>query len=232
MMGAQNTDVDAPNYDPAAQNNETVHQVTLTKDYYMAEKEVTQALWKAVMGEDQTPTSNYLKMWSVYNGKGDRPAYFFSWDESQAFIQKLNQLTGQTFRLPTEAEWEYAARGGNKSRGSIYSGSHTLDSVAWYEESVYSKGDPQFGCQSVATTQAANELGLYDMSGNVFEWCYDWYANFDSADVIDPKGPETGTVRVFRGGSWYYDESYNRVSSRFGNAPDNGHGSLGLRLAM
>ena len=158
-------------------NNETpVHTVTLTKSYYMGETEVTQGLWYAVMG--QKPTSDG-SAWTSSYGLGDNyPAYNISYEDCEKFIAKLNQMTGQNFRFPTEAEWEFAAKGGNKSKGYTYAGSNTVGDVAWYTVNSYDKGSSSsdYGTH-VVKTKAANELGLYDMSGNVWEWCYDWYGS-------------------------------------------------------
>ena len=138
-----------------------VHSVTISKDYYMGETEVTQALWEAVMG--YSPTSDGYS-WSSKDGLGDNyPAYYISYEDVQSFITELNSLTGENFRMPTEAEWEFAARGGNKSKGYKYSGSNTIGDVAWYSKNTRSK-------TNAVKTKAANELGIYDMSGNVHEW--------------------------------------------------------------
>ena len=145
-------------------NEQPVHQVTLTKDYYMGETEVTQALWYAVMG--QKPTSDGSQWTSTYGLGDSNPAYYVSWNDCQAFITKLNALTGATFRLPTEAEWEFAAKGGNKRQGYNYAGSDAIDDVAWYS-------DNSSNMTHEVATKAPNELGLYDMSGNVWEWCQD-----------------------------------------------------------
>ena len=171
------------------------HQVTLS-DYYIGETEVTQELWKAVMGSNP----------SNFSGT-NLPVEKVSWDDCQIFITKLNQLTGKNFRLPTEAEWEYAARGGQKSRGYKYAGSNTLSDVAWYLDNSGSKTHP-------VKQKQANELGLYDMSGNVWEWCQDWYDNYGSAAQTNPTGSSSGFYRVNRGGSCYSIASRCRVASR------------------
>ena len=210
-----------------------VHSVTLTKDCYMGETEVTQALWYAVMG--QKPTSDG-KQWSSTCGLGDNnPAYYISWDDCQEFITKLNQLTGQAFRMPTEAEWEYAARGGKRSNGYIYAGSNTIDDVAWYWDNIPSKseGTSGYGTQPVQT-KAANELGLYDMTGNVWEWCQDRYGSsyYNSSPSTDPTGPDLGSDRVHRGGGWNSLANSCYVSFRINFTPDYRYPSLGLRLAL
>ncbi|WP_308589737.1 SUMF1/EgtB/PvdO family nonheme iron enzyme [uncultured Prevotella sp.] len=190
------------------------HQVTLTNDYYIGKNEVTQALWQAVMGNN--PSSF----------KGDNlPVEKVSWNDCQEFISKLNRITGKTFRLPTEAEWEYAARGGNKSRGYQYSGSNNLSDVAWYYDNSGSK------THSVGTKQA-NELGIYDMSGNVWEWCQDWKGFYSSFSQVNPTGADSGSGRVYRGGSWSYFARLCRSSCRNSYSPDGRYSSLGLRLVL
>lgn len=189
------------------------HSVTLS-DYMIGETEVTQELWRAVMGSNP----------SYFSGT-DLPVEKVSWNDCQTFITKLNQLTGKKFRLPTEAEWEYAARGGNKSRGYKYAGSNTLSDVAWYSNNSSSKTHP-------VKQKQANELGLYDMSGNVWEWCQDWFGTYSSSAQTNPTGPASGSYRVYRGGSWYGSARYCRVSHRGSNTPTDYYSNLGLRLAL
>ena len=197
------------------------HQVTLSS-YYIGETEVTQELWQAVMGSNPSDFSGSRK-----------PVENVSWDDCQEFIRKLNSLTGQNFRLPTEAEWEFAARGGNQSRGNKYAGSNTIDNVAWYYKNSYAKGSSSsdYGTHNVATKQS-NELGLYDMSGNVLEWCQDWYGNYSSSSQTNPMGPSSGSYRVGRGGSWILNARSCRVSLRIDYSPGNRNSYLGLRLAL
>ena len=191
-----------------------VHQVTLTNDYYIGKYEVTQALWQAVMGNNPS------------NFKGDNlPVEYISWDDCQEFISKLSSITGKTFRLPTEAEWEYAARGGKKSRGYQYSGSNNLSDVAWYSDNSGSK------THAVGTKQG-NELGIYDMSGNVWEWCQDWKGTYSSSSQVNPTGANSGSVRVLRGGCWNYSARYCRSSFRGRYTPGIRYGNLGLRLVL
>lgn len=200
-------------------NEKPVHNVTLG-NYCIGETEVTQALWQAVMGSNP----------SYFTGS-DNPVENVSYDDCITFINKLNTLlsgqlpNGRKFRLPTEAEWEYAARGGNRSRGYRYSGSDNLDSVAWYKDNSGNK------THQVKQKQA-NELGLYDMSGNVWEWCNDWYDRYSSSSQTNPKGPSSGYYRVFRGGSWYYIAQYCRVAFRYDSTPDYRDSLGGLRLAL
>lgn len=188
------------------------HKVTLS-DYYIGQTEVTQALWEAVMGGN--PSRRI----------GDNlPVEQVSWNDCQVFIQKLNQLTGKQFRLPTEAEWEYAARGGRKSRGYKYAGGNNIGSVAWYDDNSGNEMHP------VATKQA-NELGIYDMSGNVWEWCSDWYGDYTSSSQSDPQGPSSGSDRVGRGGGYFSRVRFCRVSSRNYITPGDRDNDFGLRLS-
>lgn len=199
--------------DEADSDEKPVHSVTLSS-YYIGKTEVTQALWQAVMGSNPS------------NFKGaDLPVECVSWNDCQEFIKKLNRLTGRNFRLPTEAEWEFACRGGNNSRGYKYSGSNDIDNVAWYWDNSGEKTHP-------VGTKAPNELGIYDMSGNVYEWCNDWYGNYTSYSQTNPTGPHGGSYRVGRGGSWFFSARYCRSSFRFGDGPAYRYGGLGLRLAL
>ena len=190
------------------------HTVTLS-DYYIGETEVTQELWTAVMGSNP----------SYFRGNMQRPVEQVSWDDCQTFIQKLNALTGANFRLPTEAEWEFAARGGRNSRGYQYSGSSNLGDVAWYRDNSSDTTHP-------VKTKSPNELGIYDMSGNVWEWCQDWYGDYSSSSQTNPTGPSTGSDRVFRGGSWNSLARRCRSALRNGLTPSNGISFLGLRLVL
>lgn len=209
-----------------------VHSVTISKDYYIGETEVTQGLWSAVMG--LKPTTDVDKQWKSQYGLGDNyPAYYISWNDCQEFITKLNEFTGQTFRMPTEAEWEFAARGGNMSQGYTYSGSNTIDEVAWYDVICYNKGEesPDYGTHPVATKKA-NELGLYDMSGNVWECCNDWYDDYGNTAVTDPAGATSGSSRVIRGGSWSFFAAGCRTAYRNLISPTLRDSYLGVRLAL
>ena len=190
------------------------HRVTLTNDYYIGKYEVTQALWKAVMGNNP---SEY---------KGDNlPVEKVSWNDCQEFLSKLNRITGKTFRLPTEAEWEYAARGGNKSRGYQFSGSSNLSDVAWYDD------NSGYVTHAVGSKQS-NELGIYDMTGNVWEWCQDWYGKYSSSSQINPTGANSGSDRVIRGGSWNNTAWFCRSSCRLNYTPGFRNDCLGLRLVL
>ena len=200
--------------DDASFHEKPAHQVTLS-DYRIGETQVTQKLWQAVMGNNP----------SCFIGNLQRPVENVSWNECQEFIKKLNQLTHKKFRLPTEAEWEYAARGGNKSRGYKYAGSNTLDDVAWYDGNSGGTTHP-------VKQKQANELGLYDMSGNVLEWCQDWYGDYLSSPQTNPAGPSDGDFRVLHGGSWHSLTWYCRVSSRLNFTPTNRCSNLGFRLVL
>jgi len=228
MMGATSEMKDP--YD----NERPVHQVTLTNDYYIGKYEVTQALWQAVMGNNPSHfqrnslSAKTDSLWQALMGckfyVKNYPVETVSWNDCQEFISKLNSLTGRKFRLPTEAEWEYAARGGKKSKGYQYSGSSKVYDVAWYNT---------YEIHPVGLKQA-NELGIYDMTGNVSEWCQDWYGPYSSSSQTNPTGASSGSQRVYRGGS-RYDKARNcRLSCRFGSSQDNSYRSdiLGFRLAL
>ena len=209
QMGSPESDTEA--YD----DEKPQHEVTLS-NYYIGETEVTQELWETVMG------SNPSKL------KGPKlPVEKVSWDDCQAFIGKLNAQTGKTFRLPTEAEWEYAARGGKKSKGYTYSGSNAIGDVAWHL-------DNSGNTTHEVGTKQANELGIYDMSGNVWEWCQDWYGEtyYKNSSTTDPQGPASGTSRVLRGGSRYDFAQCCRVAYRSNYYPDHRNSYRGLRLVL
>jgi len=204
MMGA------TPEMTDQYDDENPVHQVTLTHDYYIGKYEVTQKLWKAVMGS--TPSRFY----------GDNlPVESVSWDDCQKFIRNLNIITGRRFRLPTEAEWEYAARGGRKSRGTQYSGGSDIHDVAWYKSNSDSR--PHY-----VGTKQPNELGIYDMAGNVWEWCQDRNDRYTSSSQTDPRE----WFRVFRGGSWFRDEVHCRSSFRISTTPEFRCHELGFRLVL
>lgn len=186
-----------------------IHKVTLTKDYYIGETEVTQDLWSAVMGD------------AVTSGKEQYPMGDISWNDCVEFTNQLNRLVeGVIFRLPTEAEWEFAAKGGNNSEGYDYSGSSDPDRVAWYGSTSHP-----------VKQKMANEIGLYDMSGNVQEWCSDYYAVYSESDAVDPTGPASGSSRVIRGGSYYYGASFTTCTSRNYQSPSGSDDYYGFRLA-
>jgi formylglycine-generating enzyme required for sulfatase activity len=189
-----------------------VRNVTLG-DFHIGKYPVTQAQWEAVMGNNP----------SHFKG-GSLPVENVSWNDVQQFISKLNSMTGRRYRLPTEAEWEFAARGGRNSRGFIYSGSNNLDEVAWHGGNSGSRTHP-------VGTKRANELGIHDMTGNVWEWVSDWFGTYPSTDQTNPQGPSSGSGRVIRGGCWSRDAGGCRVSSRHDRTPGIRYNLVGFRLA-
>ena len=198
------------------------HEVTLSS-FYICKYEVTEALWTAVMGSNP----------SDHKSGDNYPVEQVNWYDCQDFVEKLSELTGRHFRLPTEAEWEYAARGGQRSRGYRYSGSYNLDEIGWHVGNTH-RNKKEVG------TKKPNELGLYDMTGNVSEWCQgkldiEYYHHSPS---INPQGPDRSTYkdnRCFRGGSFCDDEKYDELkvyTRNTGMPPEEKYGHLGLRLAM
>ena len=187
-----------------------VHNVTLDS-YYIGETEITQAQWRAIMGYNP----------SEYTGDY-RPVECVSWEGVQKFCKKLSELTGKRYVLPTEAQWEYAARGGNKSKGYKYSGSDNVDDVAVYDTSSHSN----------VKSKKPNELGIYDMSGNVWEWCSDWYDSsyYSLSPQANPQGPTSGSARVLRGASWDFNSSYFRVAIRGAGNPSGCNCYNGFRV--
>ena len=189
------------------------HEVLLSS-YYIGKYQVTQRLWREVMGNNPSFFMN-----------DNNPVENVSWNDIQKFLAKLNAKTGKNYRLPTEAEWEYAARGGNQSKGYKYSGSNNIDEVAWYSGNASSTTHP-------VGQKSPNKLGIYDMSGNVWEWCSDWYGRYDSSAQTNPQGSYSGGRRVARGGSCFSGAQICRVSYRNRDYPDSSNSYLGFRLAM
>ena len=191
-----------------------VHSVTLTS-YSIGKYEVTQIQWKSLMGNNP----------SKFSGCDNCPVENVSWKDVQRFISNLNSQTKKNYRLPTEAEWEYAAKGGDKSKEFTYSGSNDLNSVAWNSDNsgiqTYEVGSKQ-----------ANELSIFDMSGNVWEWCSDWYGNYHSYSETNPNGPKLGELRVLRGGSWHYYSNFCRPESRSGFGEGSKDDDVGFRLVL
>lgn len=201
-------------YDRAA--FERVHKVTITNDYFIGETEVTQALYEAVMGRNPSGFAN----------GGLLPVETVSYYDAMEFCRRLSELTGRTFTLPTEAQWEYAARGGHKASAeqTVFAGSATLDEVGWYMDNADAT------THEVATLKP-NALGIYDMTGNVWEWCRDWWSeDFGSDPLADPEGPSDGMKHVDRGGSWNKVPSHCRLSFRYGLNPDYKANNLGFRV--
>ena len=212
-----------PNFDSEANLDEQpVHNVAIST-YYLGETVVTQALWKAVMGTEPA----YKDGWTNEYGKGDLfPTYRVSFDDiMNGFLPKLNKIFGKTFRLPTEAEWEYAARGGKDGTGFRFAGGGNIEKVAW-------AWDNNTRRTHEVKTKLPNELGLYDMSGNVCEWCLDWYGNYSNSSQTNPQGPSSGSEHVIRGGSWTNIANECRVSYRGKSVPEFRGNYIGFRLAL
>ncbi len=219
LMGAPDDDMDAADYEKPQ------HKVTLDS-YYIAEFEVTQSQWKKIMGttvyqqRDKKDSSNSIR------GVGDNyPMYYVSYEEARRFCQELSLLTGRTYLLPTEAQWEFAAKGGNKGKNSDnkYSGSYSVDAVAWYDNNSNSSTHP-------VGQKRANQLGIYDMSGNVWEWCSDWFGSYSSGSQTNPTGPSSGQYRVLRGGGWLNSAWECRVSNRDLNSASYRDDLFGFRV--
>jgi formylglycine-generating enzyme required for sulfatase activity len=195
-------------------NEKPAHNVTVG-DFYIGKYEVTQKQWFQVMGSNPS--------------EGDEgealPVNNVSWNDVNDFLTRLNAMSGRNYRLPAEAEWEFASRGRVKGKGYIFAGSNNPDDVAWF-------GDNSGGKARPVGTKGPNELGIYDMSGNVWEWVSDRYGDYSSFDVSDPKWPTSGSSRVIRGGSWIHDAEDCRVSVRINSDPDIRNGFLGFRLAL
>ncbi len=196
-----------------ASDEKNTHSVNLT-GYYIGMTEVTQGQWQKVMGTSIEQQRNKANPgWSFYGTGSDYPMYYVSWEEAMAFCEELSRQTGKKYTLPTEAQWEYAARGGNKNDGTKYSGSYSIDAVAWY------KGNSGASTHIVGLKRP-NGLGIYDMSGNVWEWCKDWYADsYIEYQTDNPIGPSSGAYRVFRGGGWDFNATYCRVADRSYGTP-------------
>ena len=207
-------------------NDESPNRHTTVNSFYIGMLEVTQSQWEKVMG-----TSVYQQRdkanpsWPMRGTGADYPMYYVSWEEAKEFCARLSRQTGKTYRLPTEAEWEYAARGGNRSEGTKYSGGWSVDDVAWYDGNSNSS-------THVCGTKRANALGVYDMSGNVYEWCEDWYGPYLSYDTNNPRGASSGQARVLRGGSWINYASDCRVAFRDGGTPDARSYGIGFRVVL
>ena len=205
MMGSPKSEV-------GGWDKETQHEVTLTKPFYMGKYEVTQEQWEAVMGNNPSRKTKVAKL----------PVTDVSWEDCQKFIKKLNENTDGGYRLPTEAEWEYACRAGTKTEYSF--GANITPQDANYDDS-------KIGKPVAVGSYRPNAFGLYDMHGNVWEWCEDWYEEYPEGAVTDPEGPEKGYFRVLRGGSFAYGASVARSSLRIGDAPSDRDITGGFRLA-
>lgn len=217
MMGTEESEIESLNqlHQTSGFNIERQYKVTITRDYYIGKYQVTQEQWKVVMGNNP----------SRFKGD-DLPVENVSWYDAQDFIKKLNELTGKKFSLPTEAEWEFAARGGNRSRGYLYSGSNNIHRVGWYSENSNKR-------THTVGSKRPNELKIYDMSGNVWEWCADWFGDYPSGHVTDPTGVSYGEERVLRGGGWTsYCGASCRVANRSRTNPSVRSFNHGFRLVL
>lgn len=216
-MGAQNSDPQSDNYDTEARDNENpIHEVTLS-NYFIGKFEITQQEWRTIMGDELD--------WPEQYGRGDDfPAYNVSRTDALRFVERLSAMTRLPFRLPTEAQWEYAARGRNRSLHLRYSGSNDVDEVAWHKENANGSLHPVGG-------KLPNELGLHDMSGSLWEWCLDTYGPYPSTPQTDPLA-DSGSPFVLRGGAWTYFPTYCRVTCRDSFSGDDASVSVGFRVAM
>ena len=205
----------AEQLDEALLNEYPAHEVTLTNNYYICQTEVTRELWNAVLGNESSETP----------GNSQNPVVNVSLFDCATFVDKLSAITGRIFRMPTEAEWEFAARGGKLAAGNRYSGAMNADDVAWYCEN-------SGGLIHPVAHKRPNELGIYDMSGNVAEWCLDWYVHYDSEPQVNPIGPESGQTSVYRGGGCNSASTMCRVSARDGLDPYARANDLGFRVVM
>ena len=204
-------------------SEKSVHRVTVD-GFYIGMLEVTQSQWEKVMGTNIYQQKSKAKGEKIYGVGPDYPMYYVSWEEATEFCRLLSNKTGRTYTLPTEAQWEYAARGGEKNEGTKYAGSNMFDEVAWY---MFNSGGSTHPCG----TKRPNALGIYDMSGNVWEWCKDWYSSsYTCSDTNNPTGPSSGSSRVLRGGGWNYPFSYCRVTARNSYSPTFGYYSYGFRV--
>lgn len=204
-------------------DEQNVRRVTVD-GFYIGMLEVTQSQWEKVVGTSIYQQKSKADASSTYGVGPDYPMYYVSWDEAMEFCRLLSNKTGRTYTLPTEAQWEYAARGGNKNEGAKYAGSNMIDAVAWYDSNSANTAH-------IVGSKRANALGIYDMSGNVWEWCKDWYANsYVSYDTNNPVGPSSGSYRVFRGGSWFNYASGCSVANRSYYSPGNCCNNLGFRV--
>lgn len=209
-----------------ADSDEQVIRRVKLDSYYIGECEVTQAQWAKIMGTSIYQQASKAGQSSTYGVGPDNPMYYVSWEEAMAFCRELSRMTGRTYCLPTEAQWEYAARGGKKADGSKYSGSWSIDAVAWYD------GNSGSSTHQVKYKRP-NGLGIYDMSGNVWEWCADWYSNtYNVNETTNPVGPSSGSGRVLRGGSWGTYAKNCRVANRNNNTPGSRNNNNGFRVVV
>jgi formylglycine-generating enzyme required for sulfatase activity len=220
MMGS-------PKSEEGRQKDETQHEVTISKDYYLGVTEVTQGQYQKVMGKNPS----YFKKRIIRESDSSMyPVEAVSWEDAVEFCKKLSELpeekkAGRVYRLPTEAEWEYACRSGSKSAYSFGESSKSLGDYAWFDGNSNGQTHP-------AGENKANAWSLYDMHGNVWEWCSDWYGDYPNGAVSDPVGPPGGSLRVFRGSGWFIEAARCRSALRYGSAPDNRFNFIGFRVAL
>ena len=211
----------SPSSETCHNSDETQHSVTLTKGFWMLETEVTQAMWESVMGTTVRQQRDKADPdWSLYGEGAEYPIYYVNWEESRTFCEQLSSKLGVQVSLPTEAQWEYACRAGTTG---VYAGD--LDAMAWHWENSGGQTRP-------VRQKQPNKWNLYDMHGNVWEWCSDWYGPYVESPASDPIGPNSGSARVFRGGSWYRLAEYCRSAYRFYYEPGSRHFNLGFRIVL
>jgi formylglycine-generating enzyme required for sulfatase activity len=223
LMSAGTFTMGSPATEKGRDDDETQHQVTLSKPFYMGRTEVTQGQWKKVMGTEPWKGEDYVQ-------EGDDcPAVYISWDDAVAFCKKLSEKEGKPYLLPTEAEWEYARRGGTKMAFSFGDDEADLEKYAWFDGNAGAVNEHY--AHRVAQ-KLPNRFGLHDMHGNVWEWCSDRIGDYPSTPLTDPHGPDSGSFRVLRGGSWDYVPGVVRCAYRSGVTPGDRFYSLGFRLVL
>jgi formylglycine-generating enzyme required for sulfatase activity len=216
----------SPESEKGRKENETQHEVTISKDYYLGVYEVTQAQYEKVMGKNPS----YFQGAIVGNEKANLPVENVAWDDAVEFCKKLSELpvekkAGRVYRLPTEAEWEYACRAGGKTAYSFDDEPGLLYEYGWFDRNS-SKRTHTVGLRE------SNAWGVYDMHGNVWEWCSDWHGDYPEGAITDPAGPKNGSNRVFRGGCWYYGAAFCRSALRSGSDPSYSNDRNGFRVAL
>ncbi|MFN9717672.1 MAG: SUMF1/EgtB/PvdO family nonheme iron enzyme [Planctomycetota bacterium] len=216
----------SPDTEKDREDVETQHQITLSKSFYMGRTEVTRGQWKKVMGTEPWKGRDYVQEGDDY------PAVYVSWNDAVAFCKKLSDMEGKTYRLPTEAEWEYACRGGTKTAFSFGDDEAKLSDYAWWG-GILARGSVQDEKYAHRVAQKLpNPFGLHDMHGNVWEWCSDWFGNYPSTPLRDPQGPDSGSFRVLRGGSWLNEPNLVRCADRYDDTPGRRDSSYGFRLVL
>jgi formylglycine-generating enzyme required for sulfatase activity len=216
----------SPESEVGRYGDETQHEVTIRQDYYLGVTEVTQGQYEQVMGKNPS----YFQVGELKRDSANHPVERVSWNDAVEFCKKLSELpeekaAGRVYRLPTEAEWEYACRAGSKSAYSFGDDPKSLDDYAWFDENSNEQTHP-------VGEKKANAWGLYDMHGNVWEWCSDWYGEYPLGAVSDPAGPNQGSYPVFRGGCWFYEAARCRSARRYRFFPSLSDRILGFRLAL